>query len=510
MQHDIPTELPDRPDSPTLEFTLPIHSHQIPSIDSFSSVQQETSDEDFHMESFFADMHSGPHCGFSHYQNAQERRAADFLLNFYCPEAAFPLYARVWNNTGNVGIKHDCASSATSIEQIEEVKKLLQHSFTITDGVEDMFATYFLTDQLDWRHRGRSITLPMKPLTTYFFDQYITKILLPGKRIPSGSLQFFNCIMAAIQLQKAATPFVTSLAKAENVILQYFQEFCAGSVQFDNIFTGYSGLKPCISWCLKQISVWENPLKIAPHLDILYGTKEGGVLVLYHHLWTAWEYSLQSCPEEHGFDCAVCGWAVLRPAETHLNISTSTLIKIFATIIIEASEYFHDIWSGPTDYMGYQYSDKQIVDHVCVGAAWLAALPDDKLALKFLQQYNASCTSYHKTCSRVGSKLKDFARNLVNEKLGVEIPPDGGSLQQLVIPHTSAAFLEETLAPSLRSSSSLSFRSFKKSGMKQLASSIKSGRSSARGPSRGSVTIDELSDTMSSVMSIRSDMMVMS
>jgi hypothetical protein len=248
---------------------------------------------------------------------------------------------------------------------------------------------------------------------------------------------------------------------------------------------------------------------------MLYGTKEGGILVLYHHLWTEWDNSLQSCPDDHGFDCSVCGWAVLRPAETHLNISAATLLKVFATIIIEASEYFHSIWSGPMDYMGYQYSDKQIVDHVCVGAAWLAALPDDKLALKFLQHYNADRVTYHKTCGRVGTKLKEFVRNLVSEKLGVNMPFEGSHLEELVIPRTSAAFLEETLAPSLRSSSSLSFRSFKKSGMKQLSASIKSNRSSARGQSRGpsrtsAVTIDELSDTMSSVMSIRSGTMVMS
>jgi hypothetical protein len=506
---DLEIEHPDRPDSPVLPLASLLPAKPVVPPQFLVERGHETCSSTAENHSLEPVPSIEPHYDFSFYQMAKIRRAADFLSNFYCPQEAFPLYTRLWNDIKDVELRQDLANCAMNMKQYDEAKQLLHHSLTIAAEVEDMFTTYLLTDELDSRYRGSTITLPMKPLTSYFFDQYVSKLLIPGKRIPSGSLQFFSSLMSAIRLKKTTSPFLTTLQTTEDLILSHFQDFCSGSVQLNNTFTGYCGLKPCIAWCLNQISSWQNPLDIAHHLGTLYGTKEGGILLLYHHLWSSWDSSLQTCPDDHGFDCGVCGWTILRAAEIHLNISPATLLKVFAVMIIEASEHFLGVWSGSEADMTSPDSVPRLVEQVCLGAASLTALSDGKLALRFLQKYDSERSSYHEITRKVDSSLKDFARAVVQQRLEVDVPQENDPHQELMLPQIPHAALQETLAPSLRSSSSASFRSFKMTGMKDLVASLRSSRpNSQRQRSGSSMTIDDLSDTMSSV-SIRSTTMVM-
>lgn len=265
------------------------------------------------------------------HENAKAKRAADFLCSFLNPELAFQIYHDVWSKTGDHSLKMDCADAARTNSQIETIKQILHDSFSSANDLEDVFSTYCLFDQLDGRSRGAS-TYSTKPLTSFFFEQYITKVLLCGKRQPLDTLRFFNCLTDVMQRLKDSASFKTNFQKAEEIIQLHYKSLLCGNIQMGYTFTGYCGLNPIMTWSRDQIRQWQNPLLIVGHLGSLFGTKEGHILSLFYHLWTAWYDSLQNCFNEHYNGCATCGWAVLQPAEAQLNISAGTILKTVATM----------------------------------------------------------------------------------------------------------------------------------------------------------------------------------
>lgn len=145
-----------------------------------------------------------------------------------------------------------------------------------------------------------------------------------------------------------------------------------------------------------------------------------------------------------------------------------------------------------------QYDETELQDQINLRASFLVNSSEAELATKFLYRYTTSRNRFHITCDQADSPIKAFAKKVVKERFDIEIVEHiASSTDQQQTGEADILMIDDTLAPSLRSNSSASYRSFKRTGARNVFST-RSSTSSRRSDQRSStITVEELTDTIS-------------
>lgn len=445
------------------------------------------------------------------------RKAADFLFSCALYEDAFPLYLFIYKKEivdpqppkEILRALIACARSAATDTDMKEVRDMLKSLLDRKDLQNpsgwlefECFIIRLLIATVSIQLSQNMFLSPVKVMSIFPNINILLKRMKEGLMELDLTTYWYTrfCLVAwdkidmgLIEEGYPVGPYGTcqqSLLKTRQHLLE--QDPGPFALGFDNINMKNRCLRECLNWCNEELEFainvrneWKSLRQQA--LDARWADS----MAIYLFLWSRWN----QLHEKH----IVNSW--FAEMEKFSGISTAEFLNTVSFLVIKANS--NEKEQGRVDAPRYlQDKDGDVLQRACAGARLLFALPDNKLAGKFLDHYVGYANEAWPPSmpSPRGRLNRISTRNFIQTALSIRLPELPESSQQNPVPssrppsavsHLSSA---SSFALSLTASSISSIRKqaldiSRRSRLSKLWWLMKSSK---RPPS-----LDELSDTFS-------------